>query len=85
LDEIILIDQFSIKLVETVPIPTYVGVLGVLGFGSDPWCILCYLGWEPIRRQTATMVSRKSSKQSGGFGRYTAPSTGGFISEELIN
>ena len=39
-----LIDQFFIKLVETVPIPTYVGVLGVLGFGLDPWCILCDLG-----------------------------------------
>ena len=43
-----LIDQFSIILVETVPIPTYVGVLGVLGFGSDPWAILSDLGWEPI-------------------------------------
>ena len=39
-------------------------------------------GSKKPRRQIDTQAAHKASKKSGGIGRYTAPSTGGFISEE---
>ena len=39
-------------------------------------------GSKEPRRQLDTQKAHKSAKKSGGLGRYTAPDTGGFISEE---
>ena len=39
-------------------------------------------GPKKPRRQLDTQAAHKSSKKSCGLGRYTAPFTGGFISEE---
>ena len=39
-------------------------------------------GSKKPRRQIDTQAAHKSTKKSGGLGRYTAPDTGGFISEE---